>query len=159
MAVEIRAEPFGSPLTQAMADAQQAELTARHHGSPGSGAMPSPAYFEPPDGTFLAAFVDGEPAGCGGVGRLDETTGELRRMYVVPAHRGQGLGRVILEALEDAARGLGYTTMRLETGNEAPEAIGLYTSGGYEPCPCWGPFAAGRAEERLAELLPAVDER
>src|SRR5204863_5062641 len=39
--VEIRREPFGSPITQPMAEAQQAELTARHHGSPGSGAMPS----------------------------------------------------------------------------------------------------------------------
>jgi GNAT superfamily N-acetyltransferase len=141
VAIEIRPEPFGSAITQPLADAQQAELTARHHGSPGSGAMPDPAYFEPPDGTFLVVFVDGEPAGCGGVGRLDGTTGELRRMYVVPEHRGRGLGRLILAALEDAARRLGYAVMRLETGNEAPEAIGLYTSHGYEPVPCWGPFA------------------
>jgi putative acetyltransferase len=141
MTIEIRPEPFGSPVTQPMADAQQAELTERHHGSPGSGAMPDPGYFEPPDGTFLVVWVDGKAAGCGGVGRLDRQIGELRRMYVLPAHRGKGLGRRILEALEDEARSLGYTTMRLETGNEAPEAIGLYTSAGYEPCPCWGPFA------------------
>ena len=141
MRVEIKREPFGSPITQAMADAQQVELTARHHGSPGSGAMPSPEYFQPPDGTFLVAYVDGEPAGCGGVGRLAETVGELRRMYVVPAHRGKGLGRELLVALENAARELGYETMRLETGNEAPEALGLYTSSGYEPIQCWGPFA------------------
>jgi GNAT superfamily N-acetyltransferase len=124
-----------------MAEAQQAELTDRHHGSPGSGAMPSPAYFEPPEGTFLVAFIDGEPVGCGGVGRYDVDTCELRRMYVLPAHRGKGLGRTILVALEDAARELGYATMRLETGNEAPEALRLYTSSGYEPIPCWGPFA------------------
>jgi GNAT superfamily N-acetyltransferase len=141
MRTEIRKEPFGNKITQGMADAQQAEMTRRHHGVPGSGVMPDPAYFEPPDGTFLVAYVDGEPAACGGVGRLDETTGELRRMYVVPEHRGKGLGRVILAALEETARGLDYATMRLETGNEAPEAIGLYTSSGYEPCPCWGPFA------------------
>ena len=125
-----------------MADAQQAELTERHHGSPGSGSMPRPEYFQPPDGTFLVAFEDGAPIACGGVGRLDETTGELRRMYVLPAHRGRGLGRAILEELENAARTLGYTRMRLETGNEAPEALGLYTSSGYEPIPCWGPFAS-----------------
>jgi GNAT superfamily N-acetyltransferase len=139
--IEIRPEPFGGPITQPMAEAQQAELTDRHQGSPGSGAMPSPEYFRPPDGTFLVAFEDGEPIGCGGVGRLGTTTGELRRMYVVPAHRGKGLGRALLVALEDAARALGYTTMRLETGNQAPEALGLYTSSGYEPIPCWGPFA------------------
>ena len=125
-----------------MADAQQAELTERHHGSPGSGEMPSPEYFQPPDGTFLVAFEDGEAIACGGVGRLDETTGELRRMYVLPAHRSRGLGRAILEELENAARALGYTRMRLETGNEAPEALGLYTSSDYEPIPCWGPFAS-----------------
>jgi GNAT superfamily N-acetyltransferase len=141
VAIEIRPEPFGSPVTQPMADAQQAELTERHHGSPGSGAMPSPEYFEPPDGIFLVAFEDGEPIACGGVGRWDETTGELRRMYVLPAHRGRGLGRAILERLEDTGRELGYTKMRLETGNEAPEALGLYRSSGYEPIPCWGPFA------------------
>ena len=141
MATEIRPEPFGSPVTQPMADAQQAELTERHHGSPGSGAMPAPEIFEPPDGTFLVVFADGEPAGCGGLVRYDETTGELRRMYVVPAHRGQGLGRLILEALEEAGHGLGYRAIRLETGNGAPEAIGLYTSAGYGPIPCWGPFA------------------
>ena len=141
MTVEIRPEAFGGPVTQPMADAQQAELTERHHGSPGSGAMPSPEYFQPPDGTFLVAFEDGEPVGCGGVGRLAATVGELRRMYVLPAHRGKGLGRALLVALEDAARDLGYTAMRLETGNEAPEALGLYTSSGYQPVPCWGPFA------------------
>lgn len=141
MRVEIQPEPFGTETTRAMADAQQAELTERHHGSPGSGAMPSPEYFQPPDGTFLVAYLDGEPAGCGGVGRLDEAVGELRRMYVVPAHRGKGLGRALLAALEDAARELGYTTLRLETGNEAPEARALYTSSGYGPIPCWGPFA------------------
>lgn len=138
--IEIRPEPFGSPITQPMAEAQQAELTERHHGSPGSGAMPSPQYFEPPDGTFLVAWLDGEPAGCGGVGRLDSATGELRRMYVLPVHRGKGIGRALLIALEEEARALGYETMRLETGNEAPEAIALYTSSGYTPCRCWGPF-------------------
>ena len=142
MGLEIRPEPFGTPLTKGMADAQQAELTERHHGSPGSGEMPSPEYFQPPDGMFLVAFEDGEAIACGGVGRLDETTGELRRMYVLPAHRSRGFGRAILEKLENAARALGYTRMRLETGNEAPEALGLYTSSGYEPIPCWGPFAS-----------------
>jgi putative acetyltransferase len=141
MTIEIRPEPFGSAVTQPMADAQQAELTDRHHGSPGSGAMPSPEYFQPPDGTFLVAFEDGQAIACGGVGRYDNQTAEIRRMYVLPAHRGKGLGRAILERLEDAARELGYTKSRLETGNEAPEALGLYTSSGYAPIPCWGPFA------------------
>ena len=153
MAIEIRPEPFGSPITRPMADAQQAELTERHHGSPGSGAMPDPAYFEPPDGTFLVAFEEGEPIACGGVGRWDETTGELRRMYVLPAHRGRGLGRAILERLEDAGRELGYTRMHLETGNEAPEALGLYTSSGYEPIPCWGPFATDPKSRCFAKVL------
>ena len=142
MGIEIRREPFGSDLTGPMADAQQAEMTERHHGSEGSGATPTPEYFEHPHGTFLAAFADDEPAGIGGLGRLDGTTGEIRRMYVVPDHRGKGIGRAILVALEDHARSLGYERIRLETGNMAPEAIRLYESHGYEPIPCWGPFAS-----------------
>ena len=54
-------------------------------------------------------------------------------MYVVPAARGQGLARTLLRALEDAARGLGYSIARLDTGPRQPHARGLYESEGYVP--------------------------
>ena len=52
-------------------------------------------------------------------------------MYVVPAARRQGLARVLLHALEDAARRLGYQVARLDTGPRQPHAQALYESEGY----------------------------
>ena len=73
--------------------------------------------------------------------RYDETTAEIRRMYVAPAARGRGLSRLVLAALEDEARELGYSFVRLETGDRQPEAIKLYASSGFEPIPRYGSFA------------------
>jgi putative acetyltransferase len=61
-------------------------------------------------------------------------------MYVAPAARGRGLSRLLLAALEDEARQLGYSLVRLETGDRQPEAIKLYASSGFEPIPRYGPF-------------------
>jgi GNAT superfamily N-acetyltransferase len=52
-------------------------------------------------------------------------------MYVAPQARGQGVARVLLTALEDAARELGYAKVRLDTGPEQPHARRLYESAGY----------------------------
>lgn len=57
--------------------------------------------------------------------------GEIKRMYVAPAARGLGLGRLLLETLERHAAGLGLSCIRLETGTKQPEAIGLYRAFGY----------------------------
>jgi GNAT superfamily N-acetyltransferase len=54
-------------------------------------------------------------------------------MYVVPDARGRGLGRALLEALEDTARDLGYDRVRLDTGDKQPNAEALYRSAGYRP--------------------------
>jgi putative acetyltransferase len=61
-------------------------------------------------------------------------------MYVAPESRGRGLSRALLAALEQEARGLGYSAVRLETGALQPEAIALYSSAGFEAIPCYGPY-------------------
>jgi GNAT superfamily N-acetyltransferase len=63
-------------------------------------------------------------------------------MYVAPEARGLGLGRRLLEGLEAEARRLGYVAVVLETGNLQAEALGLYTSSGYERIPCYEPYAS-----------------
>jgi GNAT superfamily N-acetyltransferase len=85
----------------------------------------------PPGGTFLVIDRDGEPIAAGGDKRLSTDTAEVKRMYVVPEARGQGVGRVPLTALEDAARELGYAKVRRDTGPEQPHARRLYESAGY----------------------------
>ena len=99
------------------------------------------AMFVPPDGVFLVVRDGGHAIGCGGVCRFDETRAELKRMYVVPDARGRGLGRLLLVALEDEARRLGYRGIVLETGDRQPEALSLYESAGYERIPCYGIYA------------------
>jgi GNAT superfamily N-acetyltransferase len=90
-----------------------------------------PAELGPPAGTFLVGYRDGVALCGGGVKRLPDGSCEIKRMYVVPAARVQGLARVLLRALEEAARGLGYQVARLDTGPRQPHAKGLYESEGY----------------------------
>jgi len=101
--------------------------------------------FVPPDGVFVVLREDdGRAVGCGGIARFDAERGEVKRMYVVPEARGQGLGRRLLVELEAEAQRLGYRGVVLETGTRNHEALGLYRSSGYEPIPCYGVYA-GRA--------------
>lgn len=86
-----------------------------------------------PGGAFLVGYHDGRPVCCGGVKRLSPDTCELKKMYLVPALRGQGVARRLLIALEDKARELGYTHARLDTGPAQHNARTLYESAGYAP--------------------------
>lgn len=87
--------------------------------------------FRPPRGAFVVACVDGEPVACGGVCTIEGGIGWIRRMWVAESVRGLGFGRRMLSALEDEARALGLTTLRLETNRVLTEAIRLYKSAGY----------------------------
>ena len=62
---------------------------------------------------------------------MQADVGEVKRMYVEPAVRGRGLSKLLLSALEDAARRMGYIALRLETGDRQSEAVRLYESAGY----------------------------
>jgi GNAT superfamily N-acetyltransferase len=136
-------EPFDSPDVRALTEAQQEEMRGRYGGEGDIGPTREAHMFEPPDGVFLVTRDDdGRAIACGGVCRFDGARAELKRMYVLPATRGTGLGRGLLEALEAEARRLGYTGIVLETGNRQPEALRLYTSAGYGPIPCYGAYAA-----------------
>jgi len=67
--------------------------------------------------------------------------GEIKRMYVAPSARRRGVGRALLAGLEEAARDLGWTVLRLETGLRQPEAIALYEESGYRRIPDFGHWA------------------
>lgn len=89
---------------------------------------------------FVLATVDGVATGCGAIQSLDDQTVEIKRMYVRPAYRGNGIARRLLSALEDLAAGSHYPLIRLETGARQPESIRLYESAGYRPIPPYGPY-------------------
>lgn len=85
----------------------------------------------PPRGAFLMASVDGEPVACGALKEISPGVGSLKRMWVAGSMRGLGFGRRVLGALEDQARALGFSTLRLETNRALTEAISLYRNSGY----------------------------
>jgi GNAT superfamily N-acetyltransferase len=149
-------EPFDSPEVTALVDAQQEEMRGRYEGEADIGPTREAAMFLPPDGVFLVVRDDGRAVGCGGVCRFDETRAELKRMYVVPDARGRGLGRLLLVALEDEARRLGYDGIVLETGDRQPEALGLYESAGYERIPCYGVYATRAVSRCYEKHLPTL---
>jgi putative acetyltransferase len=138
--MEIRRENYEAFTSRALVAALNAELLDRYDGFDGSGGDHTAHDFEAPHGAFVVGWEDGEPVACGGVCRYDDTTAEIRRMYVAPSARGRGLSRLVLAALEDEARELGYDLVRLETGDQQPEAIKLYASSGFQPIPRYGPF-------------------
>jgi DNA-binding MarR family transcriptional regulator len=85
----------------------------------------------PPHGVFLVARIDEAVVACGGVQRHSPSVGEIKRMWVDPDWRGCGLGVRTLAALEDAARGLGYREVYLDTNAALTEAIAMYDGAGY----------------------------
>jgi GNAT superfamily N-acetyltransferase len=91
-------------------------------------------------GTFLVIYVAGTAVGCGAVRLLDSETAELKRMYVVPLARGQGLGHRLVNALEAAARALSARRLVLETGTRQGAALGLYQASGFQPIPLFGEY-------------------
>lgn len=123
----------------------------RRYGSGGPGPIPD-ENFDPPDGHFVLAAIDGKPIGCGGFRRLDRYRAEIKRMYVIPSGRGSGVGRTILRHLEGQARAAGYRESWLETGTLQPEAMSLYVSLGYTPALPYGEFQRRRTKSGLHAL-------
>lgn len=82
---------------------------------------------------FMGIHEGGELIACGGVKLMadDGRYGEIKRVFVLPAHRGKGLARVIMAALEAQLRREQVPLARLETGIYQPEALGLYRRLGY----------------------------
>lgn len=90
-----------------------------------------------PQFRFFVARLGDAAVGCGAL-RVDPAGyGELKRMFVVPASRGCGVGRGLLHDLEERARREGLASIRLETGVRQPEALALYRAAGYRER---GPF-------------------
>ena len=125
------ADPFHADaqtlLREAAIEARQIYADRIDANAPWPKSTPVPAR-----GVYLQAYLFGEPAGCGSLHPFDETTAEIRRMFVVQRCRRSGIAQRLLRALEVAAMDFGYRTLRLETGMRQPAAMRLYETAGFE---------------------------
>ena len=98
---------------------------------PAAGNTVETADMVPPAGFFVIARLDGEPVGCGGLKRLDGTTGEIKRVWAAPSVRGVGVATRIMDELEGLARQAGFTRVVLDTNSSLTEARAMYRKRGY----------------------------
>lgn len=142
----------GSPEGRAVLTAYFHDIVSRYRGREATGDEVHAAMSDepsdnlrPPQGLFFLARQDAAVVGCVGLRLLPGGTGEITRMFVVPVARRHGVGRQLLQAAEDAARGYGATRVRLDTSSHLAEARRLYASHGYQEV---DPFNEGRLADR-----------
>ena len=90
-----------------------------------------PGAYAPPDGRLLLAINDDWAVGCVAIRELGDGICEMKRLYMQPGHRGQGLGGRLAEAVIAEARAIGYRKMRLDSLTSLTVAAGLYRSLGF----------------------------
>ena len=88
----------------------------------------------------IICYVEEKPIGCGAFKVYSPGKAEIKRMFVLPAYRGQGVGLNILQQLELWASELKYSKCVLETGKKQPEAITLYKKAGYSIIKNYGQY-------------------
>jgi putative acetyltransferase len=91
--------------------------------------------------SVVVAYEHDKPVGCGALKEYGAGTVEIKRMYVVPEERNNGIATRILSELETWAGELSYAKCILETGKRQPEAIRLYEKNGYRLIPNYGQYA------------------
>ncbi len=158
--LELRAVAYGHPDVAPLVAAVQREYVTRYGEEDVTPV--DPAEFAPPRGFFTVGYVAGEPVACGGWRARDDGPGgslrdgdaEVKRMFVLEAHRGRGYARAVLAELERTAAARGRRRAVLETGTAQPEAVALYASSGYTPVPGFGVYRHSPNSRYYAKILP-----
>jgi len=88
----------------------------------------------------VVAFENETPVACGAIKPFSGTAAEVKRMFVHPDYRKQGIAAKVLSELENWAAELGFSQAVLETGKKQPEAIALYQKSNYKVTPNYGQY-------------------
>ena len=89
--------------------------------------------YSAPTGAFLLARKNASFVGCVGLRKLSDTVGEIKRLYVMPAARGHGLGEALVRGIVDEGKQLNYTRLVLDTLPSMLAARSLYQELGFKP--------------------------
>ena len=146
-----RCDPEEAPASELLA-AMRAELNDVYETFSRLDNPPlEPAELRPPGGAYVVGYEGDVAVAGGGVRRLSEEVGEIKRMYVSPDARSRGVATALLAALEETARTLGYEAVRLDTGPKQMHALRLYRRSGFVEVPPYNdnPFACFWGEKRL----------
>ena len=128
------ADPGSDPARRAM-EQYFAELAVQFGFEVGTALDDAAAAYSPPRGVFVLAGPDEAPLACGAVQYLDQDRGEIKRMWVSPDARGQGLARALLGHLESVIAASGRSESLLDTNGSLTPAVRLYESSGYRRVP------------------------
>jgi GrpB-like predicted nucleotidyltransferase (UPF0157 family)/GNAT superfamily N-acetyltransferase len=153
--IQMRRENINSIVVTDLITALNAELTERYPEEGATHFRLDPDEVAEGRGAFLVAYANGKPVGCGAVRLLDTTTAEIKRVFIMPEARGQGISRLILEALEWEGRQLGAQRLVLETGERQAEALGLYDKAGFVRIPPFGEYIGSPLSVCMAKKLSA----
>jgi GNAT superfamily N-acetyltransferase len=111
----------------------------------------------PPSGTFVVARLDGHPIGGVGLRTIsvpELRLGEIKRLWVRPDQRRHGVGALLMSAVEERAREIGYLQLYLESGYAQPEALELYRTHGWDSVEEYPPGAHSyHLASRFTKLL------
>lgn len=132
--VELRDADPDSPAALACLAAYYQQLTNQVPGaSPEMLTLPlaDAAKYRAPQGAFLIAWSDDLPVACASFRPHEPGTAEIKRLWVDPVARGQGLGRRMMRAIESRARDMGFTRAILDSNTALTEAVALYRSDGW----------------------------
>ena len=130
-------QPSDNAVLSSIVKGTLAEFGANHPGTVYYDATTDTLYevFQAPRSYYFVAEKDGQVSGGGGIYPTDglpEDTCELVKMYLLPAARGTGLGRTLIEKCIAKAKELGYRRIYLETMPELRQALNIYAKFGFE---------------------------
>lgn len=159
--VQVKITPLDieHPHCQELINELQQDLATRYE-STGDSAEWDPTEFRQPHGQFFVAWLGATPAGCAGirptVDHIDPNlhpAHELKRMYVRPTARKQGIAKLLLQTCEQQARTQGSRHLVLISGAKQPESLALYQNAGYQPTAPFGPYANSTLVRPLMKRL------
>jgi len=169
--VTLSAVPWDDAESARLRTIQQAEIAVRYADPDVAGAPTTSDIGRPVSAdeivVSLLLRVDGAPVGCAALrdvsGISDEIggfhapgTGEVKRVFVAPEHRGRGLSRLLMQGIEAHALVAGLRRLVLETGTKQPESVSLYRSIGFEPIDRYGEYADSDESLCFAKTLPTA---